>query len=77
MRRLPFPELSQFQPQRTGDLFHGFDLGISSHPADRVTDMNRGTNTGVEQIGFQENLAVGDRNHIGRNVRGNVAGESR
>ena len=28
----------------------------------------------VEEVGFKENLAVGDRNHVGRNVSGNVTG---
>jgi hypothetical protein len=33
-----------------------------------------GTDTGVEQVGFQEDLTVGNRDDVGRNERGNVTG---
>ena len=58
----------------TGDLAHGFDLRVAADAADRDTDVDRGTDVGVEQVGFQVDLAVGDRDHVGRNVRRNVAG---
>src|SRR5208283_5604312 len=35
-----------------------------------------GADAGVEQIRFEVNLAVGNGNHVGRNVGGNVTGLS-
>ena len=50
------------------DLFHGLGLGSRSDTRYRQTDVNSGTNTLVEQLSFQENLSVSDRNHIGGNI---------
>jgi len=36
-----------------------------AHARHRKTHVHRRTNTGVEQIGFQEDLTVGDGNHVG------------
>ncbi len=69
-----FAVLRQIQTQRSGHLAHGFDLRAAAHAAHRKTDVDGRPYVGVEQIGQQEDLAVGDGNHVGRNVGGNVAG---
>ena len=55
-------------------MFHRLDLRGGTDARDRETDGNRRTNALVEQIGFQIDLTVGDRNDVGRNVRRDVAG---
>ena len=69
-----FAELRKIQSQRTGDLPHGFDLRVASDARHRDTDVHCRANAGVEQIAFQKDLSVGNRNDVRRNVRGNVAG---
>jgi len=60
--------LSQEQLQGTGDLLHGLDLGGGTDTGHRETDVNGGTDTLVEQLGLQEDLAVSDGNDVGGNV---------
>ena len=60
--------------RRASDLPHGLDLRAAADPAYRQSYVHRGTHALIEQIGFEINLSVGDRNDIGRNVGGNVAG---
>src|SRR5262245_40146668 len=64
--------LREFQPQRARDLLHRLDLRVAAHATDRIAHVDRGTDAGVEEVGFEEDLAVGDRNHVSRDVRGNV-----
>src|SRR6185312_2114165 len=45
----------------------------STDAAYRDADVHCRTHTGIEQVGFKKDLAVGDGNHVRRNVRGNVA----
>ena len=66
--------LRQIQTQAAGHLPHGLDLRVAADAAHRDTDVDRGPHVGVEQVRFEINLAVGDRNHVGRNVGRNVAG---
>ena len=49
-------------------LFHGLLLGGRSYARYRQTDINGWSDTFVEQLSFQENLSVSDRNHIGGNI---------
>src|SRR5690606_42023295 len=58
----------------TAELFHDLGLGCTTYPGYRDTGVHRRTDTGVEQVGFQEDLTVGDGNHVGRNERRNVTG---
>ena len=69
-----FAVLREFEFQRSGHLPHGFDLRAAADAAYRKSDVHRGAHALVEQIGFEINLAVRDRNDVGRNVRGNVTG---
>jgi hypothetical protein len=67
-----FTVLSQEQLQGTSDLLHGLDLGSGADTGHGKTDVNGGTDTLVEEFGFQENLAVGDGNNVGGNVGGDI-----
>merc|ERR1712230_291971 len=60
--------LSQEQLQGTGDLLHGLKLGSGTDTGHRQTDVDGGTDTLVEELSLQEDLAVGDGNDVGRNV---------
>ncbi len=66
--------LRHIETQRTGHLPHGLDLRVAADAADGNTDVDRGAYARVEEVRFEINLAVGDRNHIRRNVGGDVAG---
>src|ERR1035438_5152794 len=66
--------LRQVQTHAAGDGFHGLGLRVAAHAADRDAYVDGRADIGVEQIGFEEDLAVGDRNDVGGNVRRNVAG---
>src|ERR1700730_14158607 len=57
-----------------GDLFHRLGLRRRSDPRHRKADVDRGPNALEEQIGLEEDLAVGDRNHVGRNIGRHVVG---
>src|SRR5690606_16566213 len=69
-----FPVLGQGQTDVTAELFHDLGLGCTTYPGYGDTGVHRRTDTGVEQVGFQEDLTVGDGNHVGRNERRNVTG---
>merc|ERR1711943_152759 len=67
-------ELSQLKLQGAGNLLDGLGLGSTAHPAHGDTHVDGGTQTGVEQVGAEEDLTVRDRNHVGGDVGRNVAG---
>jgi len=69
-----FSVLSQLQFESTGHLFHGFDLCGRTDTGHGETHINGGTDTFIEQFGFQENLAISDGNHVGRDIGGHVTG---
>ena len=60
--------LCQLQAKGTRNRSHRLDLRAATHAAYRETDVNRGTDVGVEQIAFEINLPVGNRNDIRRDV---------
>ena len=66
--------LREVEPQRAGDLPHRLDLRRAADARHRVADVDGGTHALVEQIALQEDLAVGDRDDVGRDVRREVAG---
>src|SRR5690606_1994348 len=72
--RFQVAELCLVELQRTGYLLHGFHLSVTTHAGYRDTHVDGGTYTGVEQVGFQEDLSVGDRDHVGRDISRNVSG---
>src|SRR5690606_6724986 len=67
-----FAVLREFQLYRAGDLLHRLGLCSAADAADREADVNGRTHALIEQTGFKEYLAVGDGNHVGRNVGRNV-----
>src|SRR5260221_10633683 len=58
----------------TGNFLHGFDLGVTTYAANGNTHVDSRTDTGVEQVTFQEYLTVGNRDHVGWNIGGYVTG---
>ena len=66
--RLKLAELCLSDLQRAGDLLHTLDLGITTYARYRDTHVDGRTYTPVEEVGLEENLTVGDRDHIGRDV---------
>ena len=66
--------LGQFQPQPPGNFADGPRLGRAAHPRDRKPHVDRRADAGVEKLRLKVNLPVGDGNHVGRDVGGNVAG---
>src|SRR5262249_15339542 len=59
--------------QRCAYLFHGLGRGRETYARYRETHVDRGANARVEQVGLEEDLAIGDRDHVGRNVSRDVA----
>ena len=67
-------ELRQVEPQGARHLPHGPHLGRAAHPGHGVADVDGRTNALVEQIRLQEDLPVGNRDDVGRDVGRQVAG---
>jgi hypothetical protein len=68
------PVLRQLQPQRPGNLLHGFRLRRTAHPRNGVADVDGRADAGIEQVRFQKNLTIRNGNHVGRNVGRDVSG---
>ena len=67
-----FAELCLVKLKGTCYLLHRLDLSGTSHTRYRDTHVNRWTYPRVEQVRFEEYLSVGDRNHVGWDISGNV-----
>ena len=63
-----FPILGQIQTERSGHLFHGLNLRRSTYTGNRQSHVNGRTDTGIKQVCGQIDLAVGDGNHVCRNI---------
>ncbi len=72
--RLELAVLGELEPEAPGDLLHRLRLGARAHARDGAADVDRRANAGEEEVGLEEDLAVGDRDHVRRDVRGDVAG---
>lgn len=55
-------------------LFHGLGLGGRADSGHRQADIDGRSDTLVEQLCLQEDLAVCDGDHVGWNVRRHVSG---
>ena len=66
--------LRQIEPQSAGDRAHRLDLRRTADARDGNSDVDRGTDAGEEEVGLEEDLSVGDRDDVGRDVCGDVAG---
>lgn len=60
--------LGQEELQGTSDLLHGLELGSGTDTRHGQTDVDGRSDTLEEQLGLQEDLAVGDGNDVGGNV---------
>lgn len=62
-------------PERYGyhrTVFHDLGLCCTTNTGYGNTRVNRRTNTGVEQVGFREDLTIGNGDYVGWNERRNV-----
>ncbi len=60
--------------RRPATALHGLDLGGPADARDRVAHVDRGPEAGVEEVGLEEDLAVGDRDDVRRDVGRDVSG---
>ena len=58
----------QVEAQRTGNLLHGLDLRGTTDSGNRDADVDCRALALEEEVGLQEDLAVGDGDDVGRNV---------
>ena len=56
------------QFQRTGNFLHRLDLSVAADTGNRNAGVDGRTDTGVEQLSLQEDLAVGDGDNVGRDI---------
>src|SRR5699024_1687153 len=66
--------LREVELESTGDLLHRLDLRVTADPGDRDTHVDGGADVGVEEVGLEVDLAVGDGDDVGRDVRRDVTG---
>src|SRR5665647_2062150 len=64
--RLHGAVLREVELESTGDALHRLDLRRPTDTGDRDTHVDSGTHVGVEEVGLQVDLAVGDRDDVGR-----------
>ena len=69
-----FEELGIVEPDALGRVAQGARLGLATDPADADADVHRRLLAFVEQLGIQHDLAIGDGDQIGRDVRAQIAG---
>src|SRR5262249_22451218 len=70
--RRHFPVLRELALDPPGDLLHRLGLGGGADARHREADVHRRADALIEQIGLQEDLPVGDRDDVGRDVGGYV-----
>ena len=63
-----FTILRKLQLHRAGNLLHRLDLRCRPNTADRQADIHGRADAFVEEFGLEEDLAIGDRDHVGRNI---------
>src|SRR5665647_832436 len=66
--RLHGAELGEVELEPTGHALHRLDLRRPTDAGDRDAHVDSGTHVGVEQVGLQVDLTVGDRDDVGRDV---------
>src|SRR5450631_3074771 len=72
--RRHFAVLRELALDLAGDLFHRLGLRRRSDARHRQADVDRRANALEEQIGLEEDLAVGNRDHVGRDIGRHVVG---
>src|SRR5262249_23545656 len=73
--RREFAELREFALQLAADLLGGLDLRGGTDARDGEADRHGGADALVEEVGLEEDLAVGDGDDVRRDVRRDVARE--
>jgi len=73
-KRLQVAVLRQRQAHAAAQLLDDVGLRGAADPRHGDAGVDGGAHAGIEQIGFQKDLAVGDGNDVGRDVSGNVVG---
>ena len=68
-----FAILGELELDRARHLLHRLGLGGGADARHRQTDVDRRADAREEQVGFEEDLAVGNRDHVGRDVGRHVA----
>ncbi len=71
--RLELAVLRELQAQPAGHLPHGRRLRRAAHARHRDADVDGGPHARAEQVRLEEDLAVGDRDDVRRDVRRHVA----
>ena len=66
--------LGEVEAQFAGDFLHRLRLRVAADPRDRDADVDRRPHPRVEEVRLEEDLAVGDRDDVGRDVGGDVGG---
>ena len=72
--RLELTELREVELQRSGDRLHRLDLRGATDAGHRDAHVDGRAHTRLEEVVLQVDLAVGDRDHVGRDVRRDVTG---
>ena len=71
--RLQLAVLRLIDLQRTGHFLHRLDLGVTTHTRHGNTHVDGRTVALVEEVRLEEDLPVGDRNHVRRDIGRHVA----
>ena len=66
-------KIGDYMAQGVGGLLDGPGLGCAAHAGHGQAHVDGGPLSGEEQVGFQVDLAVGDGDHVGGDIGGNVA----
>ncbi len=69
-----FAVLRKVEADAAAELLDDLGLRGAADARHRDAGVDGGADAGVEQVGLEEDLAVGDRDHVGRDERGHVAG---
>src|SRR5690606_25116119 len=72
--RRQFPVLGEGETDTAAELLDDLGLGRATYPGYGQAGVHRRTHTGVEEVGLDEDLAIGDGDHVGGYERGHVAG---
>merc|ERR1712147_353664 len=65
---LHLTELSKVEFHGTSHLLHSLDLGGRANTRNGETDVDGGPDARIENLSLQEDLAIGDGNHVSGNV---------
>jgi len=64
--------LGELELHGSRNLLHGLDLSGGSDSGDGKTDVNGWSDTSVEELGFQEDLSISDRDNVSWDISGHI-----